>query len=187
MRVYQRLPTALLRELIVELDSRTNLTSYHHPNQTRPLPSCLVTFIPIIFSGKQTGFMRPCISRPTHSLAAFSLNTTGASKAPHTRLPLPACISHASTRSRGYASVGSPSRVAPLGAPPGFVGATTTNSRLTSAPTLTAIHNVRELLPRILAPDSPDRVFWDRVLHDVYEDTSGTLASSGRKLGVVGM
>ncbi|KAI0030809.1 hypothetical protein K488DRAFT_87440 [Vararia minispora EC-137] len=48
------------------------------------------------------------------------------------------------------------------------------SSRLENAPTLTALHTVRGLLPRIFAPDSPQYKFWDAAISQVFDDLSFT-------------
>lgn len=60
------------------------------------------------------------------------------------------------------------------------------SSRLDNAQTLTHLHNVRGLLPRVLAPDSPELAFWNGCLDGLAEELSGANAEDGT-LSVVGM
>ncbi|KAI0320794.1 hypothetical protein OF83DRAFT_1169057 [Amylostereum chailletii] len=64
-------------------------------------------------------------------------------------------------------------------------GAKIATSRLEHAPALTALHNVRGLLPRVLSPDSPGLAFWDNVLRSVSEEISGPAHLGQRTFSVV--
>ncbi|KAI0268870.1 hypothetical protein BC834DRAFT_968281 [Gloeopeniophorella convolvens] len=59
-------------------------------------------------------------------------------------------------------------------------------NKLQHAQALTALHTARELIPRILPPQSPELSFWNGVLRDVSEETSrASLTSQGDNVTVV--
>ena len=65
--------------------------------------------------------------------------------------------------------------------------ATQPQDRLGHASTLTALHKARELVTRILPPQSPEQSFWDDVLRDVSDETSRcSLTSNDEKVTIVG-
>lgn len=51
-------------------------------------------------------------------------------------------------------------------------------NRLQHARTLTALHTARELITRILPPQSPELSFWDDVLREASDETCGSNLSS---------
>ncbi|VDC06402.1 unnamed protein product [Peniophora sp. CBMAI 1063] len=58
------------------------------------------------------------------------------------------------------------------------------STRLDNAQTLTRLHTVRGLLPRVLAPDSPELAFWNKALEEAADQLSGPLAED-KTLNVV--
>jgi hypothetical protein len=60
--------------------------------------------------------------------------------------------------------------------------------KLGHASTLTALHKARELIARILPPQSPELSFWNDVLRDVADETCRcSLTSNEEKITIVGM
>ena len=71
-----------------------------------------------------------------------------------------------------------------------FAASTTTQpqDRLGHASTLTALHKARELITRILPPQSPELSFWNDILRDVSDEISRpSLTSNEEKITIVGM
>src|SRR6266702_3977242 len=65
--------------------------------------------------------------------------------------------------------------------------ATQPQDRLGHASTLTALHKARELITRILPPQSPELSFWNDVLRDVSDETCrSSLTSDEEKITIVG-
>ena len=60
--------------------------------------------------------------------------------------------------------------------------------KLGHASTLTALHKARELITRILPPQSPELSFWNDILRDVSDETCRcSLTSNEENITVVGM
>ena len=60
--------------------------------------------------------------------------------------------------------------------------------KLGHASTLTALHKARELITRILPPQSPELSFWNDILRDVSDETCRcSLTSNEEKITIVGM
>ena len=66
--------------------------------------------------------------------------------------------------------------------------ATQPHDRLGHASTLTALHKARELVTRVLPPQSPELLFWNDILRDVSDQTSrSSLTFDKEKITIVGM
>ena len=66
--------------------------------------------------------------------------------------------------------------------------ATQPHDKLGHASTLTALHKARELVTRVLPPQSPELSFWNDILRDVSDQTSrSSLPFDKEKITIVGM
>lgn len=97
----------------------------------------------------------------------------------------------AAAHSRFYAAAAIAHKASPtLSVPqsPFASSATQPQNRLGHASTLTALHKARELITRILPPQSPELSFWNDVLRDVSDETSrSSLTLNEEKITIVGM
>lgn len=105
--------------------------------------------------------MRKCVARatvkPAYDVARHSTNS--AQRA-----------TRQARRSRGYAFLVNVDTIQHELSPPAFRDGSSrkiSSTRLDHAQTLTRLHNVRGLLPRVLAPDSPELAFWNDTLEEV--------------------
>lgn len=125
--------------------------------------------------------MRVCVARATVTPAYTVSRHTATSAQRATR--------QARQLSRGYASLVNVDTT-PHELPPNALKDSSlrriSSNRLDHAQTLTHLHNVRGLLPRVLAPDSPELAFWNNTLEEAADQLSGPLAED-TTLNVVGM
>lgn len=171
--------------LLLRISRSSNLNSTVKWPQSHPMQACVARTPSRARAIARTitpSSSHKIYSSPTALVFSSRTYASTAPGLPSTSSPIPPPLSSKSSEVPRSNSTSAPSSLTPKG--PHNTEAS--GSRLQHAHLLTAVHNARELLPRILDPESEELQFWSSALRVTADELAGVGTGKENRLKVVG-